>query len=58
MVYKNYDSEEEYIKAIREHNKLIGVDPDKIIALRKQYHLTQEQFSKRIGCAKKNINQL
>lgn len=41
-------------KAIKEHNKKIGVDPEKIIALRKSYNLTQEQFAKILGCAKKH----
>lgn len=55
LVYDEELDNEASKKAIREHNKLIGVDPEKIIALRKQYNLTQEQFSKIIGCAKKTL---
>lgn len=55
LVYDEELDNEASKKAIREHNKLIGVDPEKIIALRKKYNLTQEQFSKIIGCAKKTL---
>lgn len=55
LVYDEVLDNEASRKAIREHNKLIGVDPDKIISLRKKYNLTQEQFSKIIGCAKKTL---
>lgn len=55
LVYDEELDNEASKKAIREKNKLLGVDPDKIIALRKKYNLTQEQFSKIIGCAKKTL---
>lgn len=55
LVYDEELDNEASKKAIREKNKILGVDPDKIIALRKQYNLTQEQFSKIIGCAKKTL---
>ena len=55
LVYDEELDNEAAKKAIREKNKLLGVDPDKIIALRKKYNLTQEQFSKIIGCAKKTL---
>lgn len=53
-----YDEEldnEASIKALRERNKILGVDPDAIVTLRKEYNLTQEQFAKIIGCAKKTL---
>ena len=55
LVYDEELDNEAAKKAIRKKNKLLGVDPDKIIALRKKYNLTQEQFSKIIGCAKKTL---
>lgn len=55
LVYDEELDNEASKKAIREKNKILGVDPDKIIALRKKYNLTQEQFSKIIGCAKKTL---
>ena len=55
LVYDEELDNEASKKAIREKNKLIGLDSDKIIALRKKYNLTQEQFSKIIGCAKKAL---
>lgn len=55
LVYDEKLDNEASKKAIKEHNKLVGLDPEKIIALRKKYNLTQEQFSKIIGCAKKTL---
>ena len=55
LVYDEQLDNEASKKAIKEYNKTIGLDPNNIIALRKQYHLTQEQFSKIIGCAKKTL---
>lgn len=55
LVYDEELDNEASKKAIKEYNKTIGLDPNNIIALRKQYHLTQEQFSKIIGCAKKTL---
>ena len=53
-----YDSEldnEASKKAILMYTKKIGIEPEKIVSLRKQYGLSQEQFSKIIGCAKKTL---
>lgn len=55
LIYNEELDNEASKKAIREHNKKIGLEPEKIIALRKKYNLTQEQFSKIIGCAKKTL---
>lgn len=55
LVYDEQLDNEASKKAIKEKNKLLGIDPEKIIALRKKYNLTQEQFSKIIGCAKKTL---
>ena len=56
----NYVYDEELDNAISKqilenYNHLYGIDPDKIIFLRKKYRLSQEQFSKVIGCAKKTL---
>jgi putative zinc finger/helix-turn-helix YgiT family protein len=53
-----YDAELDNIastKALDEYRKKYGVLPADIINLRKKYKLTQEQFSKVIGCAKKTL---
>ena len=53
-----YDSEldnEAGRKAIEKYNKECGIPKEKIIELRNRYHLSQEQFSKIIGCAKKTL---
>ena len=42
-------------KGIEIFNKLYGVPKEEIIALRKKYNLSQELFSKVIGCAKKTL---
>ncbi len=42
-------------KAINLYNKLYGVEKEQIINLRKKYNLSQELFSKVIGCAKKTL---
>lgn len=42
-------------KAIDIYNKLYGVTKEQIISLRKKYNLSQELFSKVIGCAKKTL---
>lgn len=41
--------------AISEYNKNYGITKEKIIALRTKYNLSQELFSKIIGCAKKTL---
>lgn len=40
LVYDEELDNEASKKAIKEYNKTIGLDPNNIIALRKQYHLT------------------
>lgn len=53
-----YDEELDNIaskKAIDIYNKLYGVEKEQIINLRKKYNLSQELFSKVIGCAKKTL---
>ena len=42
-------------KGIEIYNRLYGVTKEEIIALRKKYNLSQELFSKIIGCAKKTL---
>ena len=42
-------------KAIEIYNKNYGIPKEKIIALRNKYNLSQELFSKIIGCAKKTL---
>lgn len=41
--------------AIERYNSIYGIDKDKIIELRKKIGLSQENFSKIIGCAKKTL---
>ena len=41
--------------AISKYNEKYGITKDKIIELRKKYNLSQELFSKVIGCAKKTL---
>lgn len=55
FIYDEDLDNEASIKAIIERNKMLGIDPKDIIALRKKYRLTQEQFAKIIGCAKKTL---
>lgn len=42
-------------KAIEIYNKEFGISKEEIIKLRKDYNLSQSQFSKIIGCAKKTL---
>ena len=42
-------------KAIQKYLKEYGLENEKIIAFRKKYNLSQELFSKIIGCAKKTL---
>ena len=42
-------------KALRKKEEILGVEPEKIIDLRKSYNLSQDDFSKIIGCAKKTL---
>ncbi len=55
LVYDEILDNEATLKGFREYTKLVGIEPEKIIKLRKKYKLTQEQFSKIIGCAKKTL---
>lgn len=41
--------------AIQKYNSLYGIDREKLIDLRKKIGLSQENFSKIIGCAKKTL---
>lgn len=53
-----YDSELDNIagkKAIELYNSKYGISKEKIINLRTKYNLSQELFSKIIGCAKKTL---
>lgn len=53
-----YDDKLETIiskRAIEKYNSIYGIDKDKIINLRKSIGLSQESFSKIIGCAKKTL---
>ncbi len=53
-----YDSELDNMtlrKVFKKYTELVGVPPEEVIALRKSYNLSQEQFAKIIGCAKKTL---
>ena len=55
LIYdKTLDNEAGQI-AIEIYNKKYGISSDSIIELRKNYNLSQDQFSKIIGCAKKTL---
>ena len=43
------------LEAFRIYNEKYGIPKEDIIKLRKTYKLTQEEFSKIIGCAKKTL---
>lgn len=55
LIYDDILDNETSIKAIDLYNKLYGIEKEKITSLRKQYNLSQELFSKVIGCAKKTL---
>lgn len=42
-------------KAFRKKEEVLGIEPEKLISLRKFYGLSQSEFSKIIGCAKKTL---
>lgn len=42
-------------KALRKKEEILGIEPERIIRLRKEYNLSQDDFSKIIGCAKKTL---
>jgi putative zinc finger/helix-turn-helix YgiT family protein len=55
LVYDKDLDNEAGRKAIEIYNKKFGIPKEKIIELRKKYNLSQELFSKIIGCAKKTL---
>ena len=55
MIYDEVLDEEALKKVYRKYSILYGIEPDKIINLRKEYKISQELFSKIIGCAKKTL---
>lgn len=55
LVYDKDLDNEAGRKAIDIYNKKFGIPKEKIIELRKKYDLSQELFSKIIGCAKKTL---
>ncbi len=55
LVYDAYLDNITLKEIFREYNKSIGITKEDIINLRHRYNLTQEQFSKIIGCAKKTL---
>ena len=55
LVYDKELDNEASKEAIFLYNERVGVMPESIIKLRKEFHLTQQQFSKIIGCAKKTL---
>lgn len=55
LVYDPYLDNITLKEVFKEYNKSIGISKEDIINLRHRYNLTQEQFSKIIGCAKKTL---
>lgn len=55
QIYDEELDQETTTKIIREYHKKYGIEPQKIISFRKKYNLSQELFSKIIGCAKKTL---
>jgi len=55
LVYDKDLDNEAGRKAIDIYNKKFGIQKEKIIELRNKYNLSQEMFSKIIGCAKKTL---
>lgn len=55
LVYDKELDNEASKEAIRIYNKIVGVSPEDIITLRKNLNLTQFEFAKIIGCAKKTL---
>ncbi len=53
LVYDAKLDNEASQKAIDIYNKLYGISKENIVKLRNEYNLSQELFSKIIGCAKK-----
>lgn len=55
LVYDSDLDNKASIKAIEKYNELYGISKEKIINLRKKFNLSQDLFSKIIGCAKKTL---
>lgn len=55
LVYDSYLDNEASKESIRLYNLKFGISKEQIIELRKKYNLSQEQFAKIIGCAKKTL---
>lgn len=55
FVYDELLDEEASKKVLNKYFKLYGIEPETIKKFRKKYHLSQELFSKIIGCAKKTL---
>ena len=55
LVYDSDLDNNASIKAIEKYNELYGISKEKIINLRKKFNLSQDLFSKIIGCAKKTL---
>lgn len=55
LIYDSKLDNEAGYKALEIYNQKYGIEKEKIINLRKQYQLSQAQFAKIIGCAKKTL---
>ena len=55
QIYDEELDQETTKKIIKEYHKKYGIEPQRIINFRKKYNLSQELFSKIIGCAKKTL---
>lgn len=55
LVYDSKLDNEASLEAIRIYNKKFGIKGEYIVNLRKKLNLSQEDFSKIIGCAKKTL---
>lgn len=55
LVYDEELDNEAGRKAIELYNKEYGISKEQIVKLRKDFNLSQDQFSKVIGCAKKTL---
>ena len=55
LVFDAYLDNDASKEAIKKYNNIIGICAEDIIKLRKKYSLSQEQFAKIIGCAKKTL---
>ena len=55
LVYDSILDNKASIKAIAKYNELYGISKEEIINLRNKFNLSQDLFSKIIGCAKKTL---